>query len=112
MDIKKTIANNIYALRNKNKLTQEEFAHKLNIGISRGHISKIENGSSIPSAEFIAAVSRTFNVSADWILSTEANDKNDIKILESEELKLIFKLRKLPKNLRIKIIDLIKELST
>lgn len=111
MDIKKTIANNIYALRNKNKLTQEEFAHKLNIGISRGHISKIENGSSIPSAEFIAAVSRTFNVSADWILSTEAN-KNDIKILESEELKLIFKLRKLPKNLRRKIIDLINELST
>ena len=71
MDIKKIIANNIYILRTTNDLTQKEFADKLEIKFTRGHISKIESGGHVPSAEFIKAVSNAFNVSADWLIDTK-----------------------------------------
>ncbi|WP_039233364.1 helix-turn-helix domain-containing protein [Clostridium novyi] len=110
MDIKKVIALNIYTLRNKYKLTQEEFAAKLNsiggMSITRGHISRIENGNHIPSAEFIKTVSNTFNISTDWILANNKFNNAD-NFLSDKELDLISTYRRLSPNLQNKIFDLI-----
>ena len=114
MDIKKVIANNIYILRTSNDLTQKEFADKLQIRFTRGHISKIELGGHVPSAEFIKAVSDAFNVSADWIIGTtgieipNTSDASTVTDVTSREINLILKFRSLSNNVQTKIIELIE----
>lgn len=93
--LEKIIANNIFSLRNKHKLTQKEFAAKLNLDISREQISRIETRLNIPNSRFIKAVSDTFGVSTDWILSAQNTNLPKFNIKNSE-LKLIFQLRKIP----------------
>lgn len=109
LELRKIIANNIYILRNEYKLTQQEFADKLNIGVSRGHISHIENGTNIPSAEFIKAVCVTFNVSADWLLKTISDPLNP-QALSNKELNLIKKFNYLTEVSQNLILQLIEEL--
>ncbi|WP_039242707.1 helix-turn-helix domain-containing protein [Clostridium botulinum] len=113
MDLKKIIALNIYTLRNKHNLTQEEFANKLNtcgdITITRGHISRIENGNHIPSAEFIKAVATVFQVNVNWLLATDPDLKTD-EFLSNGEIELIAKYRKLPIDLKAIIKNLINSI--
>ncbi|MEK7612203.1 MAG: helix-turn-helix transcriptional regulator [Patescibacteria group bacterium] len=45
--MKKSVANNVYLLRNKQGLTQEDFAQK--VGVSRQTIIAIEKGNYTPS---------------------------------------------------------------
>lgn len=113
MDIKRIIANNIFILRNYYKLTQQEFADKLNINITRGHISRIENGSHIPSAEFVKAVSDAFGVSADWILANNINSYTDITDIDlsSLDLELLFKLKSLPSEVKENLLTLIESIN-
>lgn len=68
MDLKKSIGYKIYSLRMEYELKQEEFVAKLNPTFSRANLSNIENGLSMPSAEFIKAVCTAFNLSSDWLL--------------------------------------------
>ncbi len=49
-------------LRKSLKLTQEEFGNK--IGLSRSHVSAIENGTYKPSKPVIKLIELTFNVQA------------------------------------------------
>ncbi|MCD3211782.1 helix-turn-helix transcriptional regulator [Clostridium botulinum C/D] len=113
MDIKKIIALNIYTLRNKHNLTQEEFASKLNytgeMSITRGHISRIENGNHIPSAEFIRAVANTFDIDVNWLLATQKSD-NVYDLISDKEIDLIARFRQLPANLQNQILDLLNSI--
>lgn len=59
----------IQELRNKNKLTQEQFAEKLYV--SRTAVSKWESGKDYPSIDSLKYISKTFNISIDELLSIE-----------------------------------------
>ncbi|MBN3421726.1 helix-turn-helix transcriptional regulator [Clostridium botulinum] len=113
MDIKKVIANNIFILRNYYKLTQSEFASKLDIHVTRGHISRIETGNHVPSAEFIKSVSNAFGVSADWLLNNNINiSKAPSKIeLKTNDIDLLLKLNNLPEPVKENIISLIDSIN-
>lgn len=114
MDIKRTIANNIYILRTSYSLTQQEFADKLNISFTRGHISKIELGGHNPSAEFIKAVSDAFNVSADWIIGSTGKEipgtpnTPAITNVTTREIDLLLNFRSLENNIQNKMLELIE----
>lgn len=107
MDIKRIIANNIYILRNKYKLTQQEFADKLDVKFTRGHISRIELGNHVPSAEFIKAVSGAFNVSSDWLIGATGTSIPDISNMTNDEIDLLFNFRALPTDIQKDILSLI-----
>ena len=57
-------------------LTQEQFANKIHR--TSGFISNVENGKSIPSDEFLSAVSREFNVSYLWLRTGEADERDPV----------------------------------
>jgi len=111
VSLKRIIANNIYILRNEHGLTQQEFADKLSIGMSRSHISRIESGEYSPSADFIYAVSVAFQITTDVLLSNHVTANNDDALdaeLDNSELELIFKLRTLSdesKNVISSLVD-------
>lgn len=108
MDLKRILANNIFILRNEHGLTQQEFADKL--GMSRGHISHIENGDNMPSAEFIKSVCTTFLVSSDWLLNCNINLPKK-EHLNDEDIILALKYHHLPDRLKASIKNLIDNLS-
>lgn len=108
MDLKRIIANNIFMLRNKYNLTQEEFAQKLNV--TRGHISHLENGDHFPSAEFIKDVCLSFHVSADWIINSNINLKEDF-IFNDKDLLAIVGFHSLNDRMQDIVINLINELA-
>lgn len=86
MDLKRIIANNIFILRNKYGLTQQEFADKLHMNLTRGHISHIENGDNMPSAEFIKSVCISFNVSSDWLLDCNISNPHSYSFTDKDIL--------------------------
>jgi transcriptional regulator with XRE-family HTH domain len=57
----------IKSIRKENKLSQLKFSEVL--GISRGHVSKIETGSATPSNQLIKLISMKFDVNEDWLKS-------------------------------------------
>lgn len=80
---------NLYKLRKKNGLSQEELADKLNV--SRQSISKWELGTSLPETEKLIAISKFFNVSLDYLISDEEltddfSSKNNGILNESKNL--------------------------
>ena len=58
---------NFKILRKSLKLTQREFAEKLNL--SQNFIAQIESGSKIPSDRTIADICRVFSVNESWLRS-------------------------------------------
>lgn len=62
----KEIGKRIKEIRTENKLSQKQFGEILSV--SQDTISLWETGKSLPSAEFLIAISKTFNVSVDYIL--------------------------------------------
>lgn len=61
-----TFGDNIYNLRRKNKMSQEEFAELL--GVSRQAVQKWENNTSFPEITKILEISKHFAVSIDSLL--------------------------------------------
>lgn len=59
----------IYYCRKKAGLSQDALAEK--IGVSRQAVSKWELGTAQPELDKLAALARTFEVTADWLLSEE-----------------------------------------
>lgn len=114
MDIKKVIANNIYILRTTHDLTQEQFANKLAVHFTRGHISRIETGGHVPSAEFIKCVSDAFDVKADWIIGSTGKNipitptTPEVTNITTREINLILNYRLLRNNVQNKILELIE----
>ena len=62
----KNIGKRIKEIRIENKLTQKEFGDKLSV--SQDTISLWETGKSLPTAEFLILIAKTFKVSVDYIL--------------------------------------------
>lgn len=102
MDIKKHIGDRIYDFRMQQELTQEEFVKNLNIQYSRGNLSNIENGLTIPSAEFIYSVCKTYNISSDWLLGINIKDH-----LSKKDKLLLDKFRKLDIEIQQNILNLL-----
>lgn len=72
------LGENIYSLRSKHGLSQEELAEKLQV--SRQSVSKWENNSAIPDLEKIIRMSELFGVSVDALVK----EKEDIKDKKEE----------------------------
>ena len=67
---KNNLSNNLYLLRRKAGLSQEEFAEKL--GVSRQAVSKWERGEAYPDTENLIVISDMFSVTIDELLKSEA----------------------------------------
>ena len=74
------LSDKIYYLRKKAGMSQEELAEA--VGVSRQAVSKWETGESSPDINKLLALSKTFEVTTDWLLSDE--DPNEEK---NEEVK-------------------------
>lgn len=77
MELKNIIAQNITELRKQKKLTQAEFAERLNY--TDKAISKWERGESIPSIEVLKQIADMFGVKVDYLLQEGSFiDKQDL----------------------------------
>lgn len=65
--MKEYIANNVYTLRSKKDLTQEEFAQK--VDVSRQTIIAIERGNYTPSVLLALKIAQVFNVAVEEIFT-------------------------------------------
>ena len=92
------IADRIRYLREKNNMTQTDLANRL--GISRSAVNAWEMSLSSPSITNIIEMSRIFNVSADYILSSTNRLLVDITELGNEERGLVIQLIDCLKNKR------------
>lgn len=63
------IGSRIRAVRLERKMTQEQLANAVNLGVT--HISHIETGSSIPSLQSFVSILNALNCSADALLCRE-----------------------------------------
>lgn len=64
--MRELIAKRIKEIRIENKLSQVKFGEIL--FVSQDTVSLWEQGKSLPSTEYIIAIAKTFNISADYIL--------------------------------------------
>ncbi len=77
MELKNIIAQNITELRKREKLTQAEFAERLNY--TDKAISKWERGESIPSVEVLKQIADMFGVKVDYLLEEGSfEEKQDL----------------------------------
>lgn len=69
------ISKNLKFLRNKNEMTQEQFAEKL--GVSRQTIAKWENGESLPDIERCMQIAIMFKVSLDTLAAFSLDEQEE-----------------------------------
>lgn len=67
----KTIGKRIKTLREKNNLSQDEFAHRINT--SQSNLSKYETGKSKISADSLLMIAKEFNVSIEYLFTENGN---------------------------------------
>ena len=65
-------SSNLYILRRKNGLSQEDFAEKINV--SRQAVSKWERNEAYPDIENLLAIAELFNISLDTLVSGSVED--------------------------------------
>lgn len=75
------IGMNLKYLRDKENLTQEQFAEK--IGISRQTVAKWENGDSLPDVEKGIEIAKLFNVSLDAMTTCPFDENAEGDIIEA-----------------------------
>lgn len=88
------IGKRIQVLRQESGLTQEALADGL--GVSAGHLNKIEKGTKGTSMDLLIDITEFFNVSSDYILFGKRNDSKEI--IESIHL-VIGQLREIEKKI-------------
>lgn len=94
--------NRIKLVRQKEGLTQEQFAGR--IGLSRNFVAKIEIGNRVPSDRTIADICREFGVSETW-LRTGVGEPYEVRTREEEMGDLLGSLMKdSPESFRSKLI--------
>lgn len=85
MNYQKLITNGIKRLRTKNKLTQEQFAEKINMSV-QGY-RNIEHNKYLPTAETIDKICTEFKIApVQLLLPDEQADLNKIKTLIGHKL--------------------------
>ena len=67
------LSEKLYKLRKNSGLSQEQLAEKLNV--SRQAISKWESGTAVPESEKLIIISNYFDVSVDYLLKDDEEDK-------------------------------------
>ena len=55
-------------------MTQAEFARR--VGVTQGHLSRLERGEKEPGAGVLLAISQEFGKSVDWLLTGNVNVKS------------------------------------
>ena len=88
-DLKQIVANNIIKLRKEKKLTQAEFARKLNY--SDKAVSKWERAESTPDIIVLKQISDLFGISVDYLLN-EHNENEKLVIVEKKKKNNINKI--------------------
>lgn len=66
----KAMGSQIRKARKKKRLTQEQLAERVNVGIA--HISHIETGSNVPSLQVLVDIANVLDVSVDTLLCMDA----------------------------------------
>ncbi len=84
------IGDRIKEIRERNNLTQSALAKKLDL--SRSAINAWEMGISIPSAQYLIAMSKLFKVSADYLLELNEKEYIDISFLNESEKSIMYSL--------------------
>ena len=79
--MKNMISKNLKYLRDKNEMTQEQFAEKL--GVSRQTVAKWENGDSLPDIEKCTEIAMMFKVSLDALAIFSLDEQDASKGNES-----------------------------
>ena len=80
--IRNIIAENIYDLRKKNKLTQQDLANKINY--SDKAVSRWEKGEVTPDIETLQSLAYVFNVSLIYLLEEHSDDVVTPRILKQQ----------------------------
>lgn len=93
-------AEKLITLRKSRELTQEQLAERLNV--SRQSVSKWETGQVIPEAEKLLELSRTFDVTIDYLLKPSEIDELSVKtdILEQQQKQMLEREEKRTKLLK------------
>ena len=84
-----SLGNNIYTLRSKADLSQEELAAKL--GVSRQSVSKWETDASVPDVDKLIQLSKIFEITLDELVNGEAppQQQADMPIQEATKVENI-----------------------
>ena len=77
-DLKQTIAKNIINLRKEKKLTQAEFAEKLNY--SDKAVSKWERAESVPDVTVLKQIADLFGTTVDYLLNKHTENEKPIVV--------------------------------
>lgn len=87
-------AEKLITLRKSREMTQEQLADFLNV--SRQSISKWENGQSIPDVEKLVELSKTFDVTTDYLLKPSEIDELSVKteLLEQQQKQMLIREQK------------------
>lgn len=85
------IGNNIKQLRQKNNLTQEQVAAKLNVSYQA--VSKWENNANAPDIALLPEIAALFGVSVDVLFSDNIADYPDIKFMKDDDVIRIVQMR-------------------
>ena len=79
------ISEKLIQLRKSKSISQEELAD--NLEVSRQAISRWENGTSIPDANNILAISKLYNITADYLLNDDYTSDDDLpKVKETNTI--------------------------
>lgn len=82
------IGERIRLIRQYFQLTQQQFAKQL--GVSRSHISNIENGNETPSNSLVLFISTIFPINRDWLMYEEGDMlvSGAARMLNTESIRL------------------------
>ena len=69
----------LHSLRRRRVMTLKELAAALGYA-AHGHISELEGGKKLPTAEFTLAVARLFDVTTDFLLKDELDTPNESRL--------------------------------
>ena len=72
-----TLGDRVKEARLERGLTQDELGKKAGYSSGRSAINKIEVGKAYPSQKYIKALADALDVSADWLLGSEEEQKED-----------------------------------
>ena len=95
------LAEKITKLKKLKKISQVELAHIT--GISRDAISKYERGDVLPSVEYAKRIADALGVSLDYLV----NDEDNEEVLNTEAVKRIKAIQKLPKTEQDKLLSVL-----
>lgn len=84
------IADKIKLLREKRGFTQAQIARQL--GVTRSGVNAWEMGISIPSTQYIVALSSLFGVSTDYLLDLKSSSTVNVEGLSDREIAAVIEI--------------------